>query len=126
MSAYDDELSGGSEYRLWRRGSELAFGCAFGGTVTYQPTDTGTAVTLTDCAFVTGAKATGTGQINTAGTAMRLKLTFAGDFTGTANYRRTAQGQRTVKGEVSGTSGPGESPGAGGSEPPPAEGSPTP
>jgi hypothetical protein len=130
MSAYDDEVTGGSEYRLWRHGSEQTFGCAFGGTITYQPTDTGTAVTLTDCAFVTGAKATGTGQINAASTAIRLKLTFAGDFSGTASYRRTAQGDRTVKGQVSGTSGPSESPGASGgpgaSEAPPSEGSPAP
>ena len=73
MSAYDDEMTGGSEYRLWRHGSPLTFGCAFGGTITYQPTDTGTAVTLSDCAFVTGAPATGNGTINPAGTASRLE-----------------------------------------------------
>jgi hypothetical protein len=119
MSAYDDEVTGGSEYHLWRHGSPLSFGCAFGGTITYQPTDTGTALTLTDCAFVTGAHATGTGQINAASTAVRLRLTFSGDFTGLANYRRTAQGQRTVKGEVTGASGPSPSEAPSGSGTPP-------
>jgi len=66
---------------------------------------------------VTGAPATGTGTINAANTVVKLKLTFTGDFSGTATYNRKASGQRTVKGTVSGTSG---SPGA--SEPPPSEG----
>jgi pimeloyl-ACP methyl ester carboxylesterase len=117
MSAYDDEITGGSEFHLWRRGSELTYGCAFGGTISYQPTDTGTSVTLTDCAFVTGAPASGTGTINAANTVVKLKLTFGGNFSGTATYNRKASGQRTVKGTVTGTSG---SPGS--SEPPPSEG----
>ena len=64
LTAYDDELNYGVDYWYWDFASNLKFGCAFGGTIKYVPTNRGSNLVLKDCAFVDGSTATGTGVID--------------------------------------------------------------
>jgi hypothetical protein len=49
-----DQLSYNVEYWLWAGDDTLEFGCDFGGTATYEPTDEGVDVALDECEFTDG------------------------------------------------------------------------
>jgi hypothetical protein len=101
LSAYDAELTHGVDFWYWDEEKQLSLGCAFGGTVSYTPTDVGSRLRLDRCSFVDGAAASGTGTINDSSGAIRLTLDFTGGVAlGNASYVRDADGKRTVDGRI--------------------------
>ncbi len=62
-----DQLSYNVEYWSWSGDETLEFGCDFGGTATYQPTDAGVDVTLEECEFTDGYPVSATGAYDVDG-----------------------------------------------------------
>lgn len=100
LVAYDGELNYGVDYWYWDYANPLKFGCAFGGTIKYVAESDGSRLLLDDCSFVEGAAASGTGFINDFTGGFRLNVTFQGDWHGSANYRRSGEGQVTLTGNI--------------------------
>ncbi len=100
LVAYDSELNYGVDYWYWDYASPLKFGCEFGGTIRYTATSNGSHVTLADCSFVEGSRATGTGSINDYTGGFRLDVTFQGEWHGTASYRRSGNGATSLTGTL--------------------------
>lgn len=59
MQAVDSELQMLPEYLYWAADADLTVGCAYGGTVTFSPTDDGEAFALDACTIVDGFALTG-------------------------------------------------------------------
>ncbi len=64
MASIESQLLNNVEYSSWFADDTLEFGCDFGGTVAYEPTDNGTAIELDDCEFTDGYPITGAGLID--------------------------------------------------------------
>ena len=96
----DDQLLNTDDYG-YRYDSETALkvGCDFGGTVTYLPTETGTKMSLRDCAFTPNLPMTGTATTNDDTGAFALGVKIDGER---IDYRRDADGNRSVRGEYQG------------------------
>ena len=88
------------DYWYWDYANPLKFGCEFGGTIRYTATSNGSHVTLNDCSFVEGSRATGAGSINDYTGGFRLDVTFHGEWHGTASYRRNGNGATSLTGSL--------------------------
>ena len=100
LAAYENELNYGVDYWYWDYSAPLRFGCAFGGTLRYVATDTGSRLVMDGCSFVRGAKATGEGTINDYTGRFRLDVSFTGDWQGHAVYTRTPNGDVSLTGNL--------------------------
>jgi hypothetical protein len=96
MSAVDDELTTSAPYRKWNRVAPLAFGCLFGGSLTYTPSSNGSTVVLDACAVSDGLPLTGTATIE--GTRGTHVLKVSGPRTTGLEYARDARGRTSVIG----------------------------
>jgi hypothetical protein len=101
MTAVDDQIHYTNDYQYRLEDDALTMGCDFGGTLTYTPDDTGTAVALQDCAFTPGVALTGSGAIDDDAGTFRLDVTGDGDD---LRYERDADGNTQVSGTYDGES----------------------
>lgn len=60
----EEQLLNHVEYYLWYGDDTLEYGCDFGGTAVYEPTDTGTSITLDACEFADSWPSTGTAELD--------------------------------------------------------------
>ncbi|MEA2622409.1 MAG: hypothetical protein QOH61_1319 [Chloroflexota bacterium] len=101
LGQIDDEIVNGVDYQYWDGAEPLAYGCPFGGTISYTPFDNGSRLRLEGCAFSEGGAASGKGVINDANGTLTLRLAFEGAVSGTVSYQRDEAGRRTVSGRLS-------------------------
>lgn len=102
MAAIEDEILNGVDYQYWDGVKPLAYGCPFGGNITYTPNSQGSKLKLETCAFTTDGQATGTGQINDNTGSFALTVTFKapGQVQGHLVYVHDPKGHRTAKGSI--------------------------
>lgn len=99
MKAVDDEVNAGVDYQYWDGSSPLAYGCPFGGTISYTPSKVGSALKLEQCAFFDGVQATGNGLIDDNAGTFALNVSFSGrGSSSTIHYLRDARNQTSVSG----------------------------
>lgn len=99
MSSMDDQVTFTNDYQYQLDADPLAVGCDFGGSITYTPTDTGTALTLDRCEFSDGLPMTGTGAFDDDSGDLTLEVTLPD---GKLEYRRSGEGELAVTGTFRG------------------------
>jgi pimeloyl-ACP methyl ester carboxylesterase len=99
MASMDDQILSTNDYLNRLDEEAITIGCDFGGTLTYTPTDVGTAVTLDGCAFAPGAAMTGSGAADDEAGTFELDVTGEGDD---LRYARDADGNTSVEGVYDG------------------------
>ncbi len=99
MASMDDQITYTNDYQYELGDEPLAVGCDFGGTVTYTPSDTGTDLVLTRCAFVADLPMTGTGAYDDETGGMSLEIRVLG---GDLSYTRDGDGAVAVSGTFRG------------------------
>jgi hypothetical protein len=87
-----------ADYRSWDRAEPLTTGCAYGGSISYQPGRGETRVRLRDCAWSEGLALTGVGSIKERTGAVRLSV--ADGTRAFVSYTRDAAGSITVDGQL--------------------------
>lgn len=95
MTSMDDQILTTNDYQNRLDEEAITMGCDFGGTLTYTPTDSGTAVALDGCTFTPGAALSGTGTVDDDAGTFRLDVTGDGDD---LHYERDADGNTSVRG----------------------------
>ena len=92
------------EYYYWDQTSTLSVGCDAGGTISFEPTDSGSSMTLNACAFTNGFVMTGTGVDNyyDDGSA-QLMVTVTGQAEGHLTYLYDSDGNISVTGDYAGS-----------------------
>ena len=100
-TSLDDQIFYSNDYQYRYEDEALTMGCDFGGTVMYTPSDAGTDVQLSSCAFTPGAAVTGTGASDDEAGTFVLDVTGEGDR---LHYERDAEGGTTVSGTYDGAS----------------------
>jgi pimeloyl-ACP methyl ester carboxylesterase len=99
MRRTDDQILNTDDYVFRYDAKSLTIGCDRGGTLTYAPTDTGTSVTLTRCAFTADVPLTGTGTIDDDAGTFELDVRSGADR---LHYERDGDGGRSVTGTYRG------------------------
>lgn len=94
----DDEIYYLPEYYYWDVETPTSVGCPFGGTLTFEATDTGDSMTLKDCAFSDGFVMTGSGSNNYDEGTFTLEVDVTGLKDGTLTYTRDGDGVLHVTG----------------------------
>ncbi len=101
MKATDDEINNSPDYWNWDGAEPLQIGCLQGGWIRWIPTDDGSRVRLTKCAFSSGLPLTGRGVINDTEGTFSLDVTAPGGTD--LEYFRDADGNRSVSGTFRGS-----------------------
>ena len=101
MSSMDDQITYTNDYQYQVDSDPLAVGCDFGGSITYTPNDTGTALALDRCEFTDGLPMTGTGAFDDDTGGLKLDVTIPD---GTLKYTRSGEGKLHVTGTFRGAS----------------------
>jgi hypothetical protein len=96
----DDQVFNTNDYINAYADAALTLGCDFGGTLTYAPADTGTAVTLERCEFTKGLPLSGTGRTDDQAGTFQLDVTGPGDA---LHYERDGDGGTSVSGTFDGS-----------------------
>lgn len=99
MRSMDDQIRNTDDYAYRLENDPLTAGCDHGGSITYTPTDKGTDVALSGCAFTPDLPLTGTGVIDDDAGTFRLDVTSASDH---LSYTRAADGSVRVTGTYGG------------------------
>jgi len=99
MTAMDDQVLNTDDYLSRLDEEALTIGCDFGGTLTYTPTDVGTDLKLTECAFTPDLELSGTGTADDDAGTFALDVRIGTDNLG---YDRDADGNRSVQGTFAG------------------------
>jgi pimeloyl-ACP methyl ester carboxylesterase len=102
LSSADDEIYYLPEYYYWDVKTPTNVGCSFGGTLSFEKTDTGDSMTLKDCAFSKGFVITGSGSNNYDSGSFTLEVDVAGLKSGTLTYTRDGDGNLHVSGTYGG------------------------
>jgi pimeloyl-ACP methyl ester carboxylesterase len=102
LSSADDEIYYLPEYYYWDVKTPTNVGCSFGGTLSFEKTDTGDSMTLKDCAFSKGFVMTGSGSNNYDSGSFTLEVDVAGLKSGTLTYTRAGDGNLHVSGTYGG------------------------
>ncbi|MBI5351271.1 MAG: alpha/beta fold hydrolase [Chloroflexi bacterium] len=102
LSSADDEIYYLPEYYYWDGITSTSVGCPFGGTLSFEATDTGDALTLTDCSFSQGFSLTGSGINNYDDGSFALEVDVTGLNSGTLTYTRDGDGKLYVTGTFGG------------------------
>jgi len=102
LKSVDDEIYYLPEYYYWDGITSTSVGCPFGGTMSFEATDTGDALTLTECSFSKGFSLTGSGINNYDDGSFALEVDVAGLNSGTLTYTRDGDGQLHVTGNFGG------------------------
>jgi pimeloyl-ACP methyl ester carboxylesterase len=98
----DDEIYYLPEYYYWDMETTTSVGCPFGGTLTFEATDVGDALTLKDCVFSDGFAMTGNGSNNYDEGTFTLEVDVSGLKEGTLTYTRDGDGTLHVTGTYGG------------------------
>jgi pimeloyl-ACP methyl ester carboxylesterase len=86
------------EYYYWDWTTPTTTGCALGGSLAFEPSDTGDAFTLTECAFSEGFIITGTGLYNYDEDSFMMDVQISGLTEGQLQYTRLTDGSIQVSG----------------------------
>jgi pimeloyl-ACP methyl ester carboxylesterase len=97
LSAVDDEISNNPDWWYWSGEGSLAFGCLYGGSITYTARDLEYDLDLDACAFSEGLALTGTGVIHEA---FNLDLEVQSAGGSPLRYAREESGERTATGTL--------------------------
>lgn len=100
LRAADREAVTSVDYWYWEAEEPLQVGCRFGGTIRYTPTDTGARLRLDGCSWSRGLALTGSGRIDDDAETLTLRLRQAGAEGPEVRYRRDAEGDISVDGEL--------------------------
>jgi hypothetical protein len=98
----DDEIYYLPEYYYWDMSTPTTVGCPFGGTLSFEATDTGDALTLDDCSFSEGFAMTGSGSNNYDEGSFTLEVNVTGLKGGSLIYTRDGEGTLNVSGTYGG------------------------
>jgi hypothetical protein len=103
FTAIDLELSIQPEYYYGYFIEDVTFGCSYGGTFTYGPSDVGESYSFTNCEFTDGFAITGTGNFNYDTGIFTLEAQVSGNKGGTLTYTNNySDGSITLTGEYGG------------------------
>lgn len=103
FAAIDLELSIQPEYYYSYFTEDTTFGCSFGGTFTFGPSDAGESYSFTNCEFTEGFAITGTGSFDYNTAIFTLETQVSGDKSGTLTYTSDySTGSIAVTGEYGG------------------------
>jgi hypothetical protein len=102
LSSADDEIYYLPEYYYWDAKTPRHVGCPFGGTLSFEKTDTGDSMTLKDCAFSKGFSMTGSGSNNYDDGSFKLEVNVTGLKDGPLTYTRDGDGNLHVTGTYGG------------------------
>jgi pimeloyl-ACP methyl ester carboxylesterase len=102
FSSVDDEIYYLPEYYFWDMSTPTSVGCPFGGTLSFESTDTGDALTLDNCSFSNGFSMTGSGSNNYDEGSFMLEVDVNGLKEGSLTYIRNSAGTLDVSGSYGG------------------------
>ena len=102
LGSADDEIYYLPEYYYWDGMTPTSVGCPFGGTLSFDTTDTGDALILTNCSFSKGFSMTGSGENNYDDGSFTLEVDISGFKSGTLTYTRDGDGSLHVTGQYDG------------------------
>jgi pimeloyl-ACP methyl ester carboxylesterase len=102
LSFVDNEIYYLPEYYYWDVATPTSVGCPFGGTLSFEATDTGDSMTLKDCAFSEGFSMTGSGSNNYDEGTFSLEVDVTGLKDGSLTYTRDSEGALHVTGTYGG------------------------
>jgi pimeloyl-ACP methyl ester carboxylesterase len=98
----DDEIYYLPEYYYWDMSTPTAVGCPFGGTLSFESTDTGDSLTLENCSFSEGFILTGSGGNKYDESSFILEVDVNGLKDGSLTYTRDGEGTLHVTGTYGG------------------------
>ena len=98
----DDEIYYLPEYYYWDMSTPTSVGCPFGGTLSFEATDTGDALALDNCSFSEGFAMTGSGSNNYDEGSFTLEVDVTGLKDGSLTYTRDGEGALHVTGTYGG------------------------
>ena len=102
LSSVDDELFYLPEYYFWDLETPTAVGCPFGGSLSFEGSDAGESLALSNCAFSDGFVMSGRGVYDYNAGLFLLAVTVTGLEEGALIYTRDANDVRTVQGMYAG------------------------
>ena len=102
LLSVDNEIYYLPEYYYWDLETPTSVGCPFGGTLSFEGTDTGDVMTLNSCAFSEGFAMTGSGSTNYDEGSFTLAVDVAGSKAGSLTYTRNGDGSLNVTGTYGG------------------------
>ena len=102
LRSVDDEIYYLPEYYYWDVETPTSVGCPFGGTLSFEATETGDSFSLQNCSFINGFSLTGSGSSNYADGSFTLKVDIAGLKDGSLTYIRDGDGAIHVTGTYGG------------------------
>ncbi|HAV77193.1 MAG TPA: hypothetical protein DCX53_07555 [Anaerolineae bacterium] len=103
FSAIDSELLFQPEYYYSYFTEDTTFGCPYGGSFTFGPSDAGESYSFTECAFINGFAITGTGGYDSNSGILTFEAQVSGKKSGTLIYTHDyANGTSSVTGEYGG------------------------
>ena len=100
MESVDGQIFNTNDYENVLDADPLTIGCDFGGTLTYAPTDTGTAIKLEACEFTPDLPLTGSGSTDDDTGTFAINVTGPAE---TLHYARDGDGGTTVSGTFNGS-----------------------
>lgn len=102
LFSVDTEIYYLPEYYYWDVETPTSVGCPFGGTLSFEVTDTGDAYILENCAFSEGFTMTGSGSANYDENLFTLEVNVSGLKDGTLTYIRNGESTLHVTGTYDG------------------------
>jgi len=103
LIAIDDEITYTSEYRDSSFTEEESFGCRYGGTFTFGPSDAGEDLKFDNCSLLQGFTMTGTGSYDYNAGLFTLEMQVTGTQSGNLTYVRDDNaGTYSLKGTYGG------------------------
>ena len=102
LISVDDEIHYLPEYFYWDVSTPKSVGCTFGGTLSFEATDTGDSLTLDNCSFTNGFALTGSGSNNSDEGSFMLEVAVTGLKDGSLTYTRNSDGALHVTGRYGG------------------------
>jgi len=102
MRAVDNEIAYSPEYSYWDGTTPNSIGCPFGGTFSFEPSNTGDLFTFKSCAFTDGFILDGSGSYDYNEALVMFEVTISGLKDGTLIYTRDADNIAHVTGEFGG------------------------
>jgi pimeloyl-ACP methyl ester carboxylesterase len=102
LASVDSELYYLPEYYYWDLETPTSVGCPFGGTLTFEPSDVGESLVLSQCAFSEGFVMTGDGSYDHETWLFTLNVSVSGLAPGVLTYTRDADYNLAVRGQYDG------------------------
>lgn len=102
FTALDYEINYLPEYYYWDGVDTRSVGCPYGGTLTFEATETGASFQLDNCAFIDGFTLTGSGSQDFNEGTFTLAGNITGEKAGALTYTRNADWSLQVTGEYGG------------------------